>query len=383
VAISIVADGFVHAIVSGVGLVALEEATGDIAWTWAYDGWYPYGVTVSDGIILIAPNGELGFTELVALAAPEDPRHALIPAPASAGPPALHPFALAGERLIDPEGFFLGMARGPDGTIYLADAARHRVVILPPDGGPPTFWGRQGAEPGEFDFTEVAAGSQATGVAVSPDGTRIAIGDGSNRRVQVFDAAGNVQRVIGRLGNDDGQFVNPCCPAIDDAGHLFVVDTQRGDIQKFVLETGAHVLTFGRAGDGNGELFTPGVPVIVGNELLVGEFDNRRVSVFSTDGRWLRNQGSRPADGLIMRGVNEVVVDDARRMYVHSGNTIVILERDGRLVATLLPWELGFDRIEVGPFVVDPNGRRLVFVDLLNGRLITVDLDPSIWPPTP
>jgi DNA-binding beta-propeller fold protein YncE len=71
------------------------------------------------------------------------------------------------------------------------------------------------------------------GVAVAPDGKLIAVGDGANHRVQLFDGARKFLISIGRLGREDGQFLNPCCIAIDTDHRIWVVDSAREDVQVF------------------------------------------------------------------------------------------------------------------------------------------------------
>ena len=44
-----------------------------------------------------------------------------------------------------------GLARGPNGLVYVADTGHHRVAAFSPDGALRFAFGRSGAEPGAFD----------------------------------------------------------------------------------------------------------------------------------------------------------------------------------------------------------------------------------------
>lgn len=69
------------------------------------------------------------------------------------------------------------LAVAPDGTLWLADALNHHVLVLGGDGVERRVIGREGAGPGEF--------SMPVGLAVS--GSSVLVFDYGNRRVQRFE----------------------------------------------------------------------------------------------------------------------------------------------------------------------------------------------------
>lgn len=83
----------------------------------------------------------------------------------------------------------LSAAGGPDGRLYVLDAANHRIVVFDEDGGYITHWGSRGSGPGQFDFGdgEVTLGGRnhAGSLAVDEDGF-IYVAEVFNRRVQKF-----------------------------------------------------------------------------------------------------------------------------------------------------------------------------------------------------
>ena len=69
--------------------------------------------------------------------------------------------------------------------------------------------------------------------------------------------------------------------------------------------------------------------------MYIPDFANRRVSVFSTDGTWLRHYDRKLNDELRFDEVNVVVVDGAGRLcVVDTTNRLFVLDRDGTLLHT-------------------------------------------------
>ena len=79
---------------------------------------------------------------------------------------------------------------GPDGRIYVLDAANSRIQVFRPDGDYLTQWGGRGSGPGQFDFG-VALGVEEESqefvgsIAVDDEGF-IYVADVGNRRIQKF-----------------------------------------------------------------------------------------------------------------------------------------------------------------------------------------------------
>lgn len=379
-----VADGVVYVFAEGLGVVALDAASGEVAWVFPIDGWHPFGVVATDGVVLAVTEATSRDRGLFALVAEGDARLAALPSTTilpSPSPVDL-PFAVETIEALEPGSLILSVAKAPDGTLYLGDMAGHRVIVRAPDGTT-TAWGERGSDPGQFDFAEVTRNDTSVGLAVSADGSLIAVGDAGNRRVQIFDADGNVAGdPIGRLGRGPGQFINSCCVAFDGSSRLWVSDPGRHDVQAFDAATGSHLLTFGEEGHGDGQLSRPGAPFVIDatDEVYIPDFGNRRVAVFSTTGDWLRNNGSRPGDGLVLDEVNAVVVDRTGRMFVlDTTGTIHVLDGNGRPIAALDVSASSLGASDLAGFTLDDAGR-ITIVDLGENRLATLQLDSTLWP---
>ncbi len=75
-----------------------------------------------------------------------------------------------------------GIAIGPDGSIYVLDQGHTRIVRFSPDGLVLSIWGSKGTGEGQFN--------DPTSVAVDPRNNRVYVADPINRRIQVFDSNG-------------------------------------------------------------------------------------------------------------------------------------------------------------------------------------------------
>jgi len=135
-----------------------------------------------------------------------------------------------------------GVAASPDGSrVYVIDRSdneseQHRVMIYGADGKVVREVGRRGRREGEFNLPVQAA--------VGADGT-LHVLDAGNFRVQSFDAEGRFLRSFGQVGTGLGQFARPRNLACDDEGRLYVTDGAFGNLQIFT-PAGELLLAIGR-----------------------------------------------------------------------------------------------------------------------------------------
>ena len=120
--------------------------------------------------------------------------------------------AVANGRLLYPEGLDVG----PDGHVYVADTAQHRIQVFAPDGAFLRKWGSLGQAPGQFKFPNDVVVSQAGLVYVS---------DAGNNRVQVFDAQGRLAEQSGGQGLGTVAFGVLEGLAIGPTDELYVADS--------------------------------------------------------------------------------------------------------------------------------------------------------------
>ena len=74
------------------------------------------------------------------------------------------------------------IAIGPDGSVYVVDSGRNRIVKFSPNGQVLTTWGSEGNSDGQF--------KGFSSVAVDPINNKVYVADSLNSRIQVFDSDG-------------------------------------------------------------------------------------------------------------------------------------------------------------------------------------------------
>jgi Uncharacterized conserved protein len=171
----------------------------------------------------------------------------------------------------------LGLAFGPDGTLYVTDirgldAKAHRVLSFAPDG---TLVRSMGA-PGQLTFPN--------GIVVDAHGN-IEVSDSNNGRLVVFNVAGKMLATISR-GVGEGDLGMPRGAAVDDAGRLFVVDTADHMVRVYrvgdaTTPTPAYIGSFGGEGQLDGTFEYPnGVATDTRAHIYVTDRENNRVQVW-------------------------------------------------------------------------------------------------------
>jgi DNA-binding beta-propeller fold protein YncE len=380
-----IADDVVY-VASATSLFALDAASGNELWRVSIGSAVEVSLAVTGGLLLVTTTGDDGQGTVTAFASPTDHRMPIRPGatdqPAHASPAASPaPVTVLEVVELEPGSLPLSIARAPDGTIYLGDMLNDRILIRRADGTIDS-WGESGSADGQFSFVEVTQNDGSVGVAVSPDGSIIAVGDGGNHRVQLFDRDLKHLETIGRLGRGPAQFVNPCCVSIDADNRIWVVDTAREHVQVFSAD-GTRLFGFAEGGPGDGQLSRPASVAFdyEHDEVIVPDFGNRRLAVFSRDGDWLRNLRGSPAEGFLLMEVNAVTVDRFGRYWLVDtpANNLFVIDRDGALLGTIPPEAFGLGRIEFASFALDDDGL-LYFADLVQPRLVIVQIEPPLWP---
>jgi hypothetical protein len=94
--------------------------------------------------------------------------------------------------------------------------------------------------------------------------------------------------VIGeRPGNDNYTLFNARSVLSGPDGQIYVLDSGNSRLQVFDA-AGDHVRTMGGAGQGPGEFDRANAMVIAGDRLVVADFRNRRYTIWTLDGEYLR-----------------------------------------------------------------------------------------------
>ncbi|HET6923417.1 MAG TPA: hypothetical protein VFI16_09735, partial [Anaeromyxobacteraceae bacterium] len=184
------------------------------------------------------------------------------------------PVPVALPELTRPAGLAVDEKRG---RLFVADAARHLVHVLPlAPGATARALGGRGAEPGRFNFP--------THLAVDGEG-RLAVCDALNFRVQIFDPELRPLHSLGQLGDGLGDLARPKGVVIDREGVVFVLEGYFDVIQAFEAQ-GKLLGVFGGSGVQPGRFWLAGGMALDSRGLLyVADTYNGRVQVFDLEAR--------------------------------------------------------------------------------------------------
>jgi DNA-binding beta-propeller fold protein YncE len=113
------------------------------------------------------------------------------------------------------------------GSVYITDAANHRICVFRTDGTFVRNMGSVGSDLGQFRFPY--------GLDIDPDG-HLVICEFGNNRVQLIDKeTGRGIKTWGTAGRDPGQFAYPWGVAVDKKGRVVAVDAGNNRLQVFAF----------------------------------------------------------------------------------------------------------------------------------------------------
>lgn len=151
-------------------------------------------------------------------------------------------------------------------------------------------WGTYGSNQGELNTPG--------GVAVDNSG-HVYVIDELNHRVQKFTHDGQFLLEWGGQGSAPGQFLAPTGVAVDNDGNVYITDTDNNRIQKFT-STGSFISQWGTFGTATGHFKYPRGLVVdnAGSAVYVVDQHNHRIQKFSLTGAFLLTWGEYdPPDG--------------------------------------------------------------------------------------
>jgi sugar lactone lactonase YvrE len=138
-------------------------------------------------------------------------------------------------------GLPVGVAAGPDGAVYVADEAAHRVLQVGADGTMTAFAGT--GKPGYTGDGGPATEAELNGpyLLASDDRGRLFIADALNHAIRVVDRSGRIRTVAGTgsagFRGDGGpatkaQLSEPWGVAVDGSGALYIADHGNGRVRR-------------------------------------------------------------------------------------------------------------------------------------------------------
>jgi len=242
----------------------------------------------------------------------------------------------------------LGVAVSEDGKVYVTESAGERKIRV---------FDSAGQELSSFAPPGTTAPSRVpVYVAVSP-GNEVYVSDRDARTIYIFSEDGEP---LGEVASPlpEGEAWHPLGLAFDGTGNLYVTDVTPGSHRVLVLDTAGRLkLAFGTQGDGDGEFWFPNDVAIDGDgRIYVSDSNNGRVQVFDNSGAFLYKIGRGLARGdlSLPRGL---AVDDDNHLFVVDTSRQVVLLYDISESPQLL-YTFGGTRAEGSVFSF-PNGLAL------------------------
>ena len=165
-----------------------------------------------------------------------------------------------------------GIAFDPaSGRLYVTDTAAHRVNVFNQNGSLNTTIGRRGTHDGEFNYpTLIWRDSEG----------RLYVTDSLNFRIQVFDRDGRFITKFGKAGDGTGDFMRQKGVATDSYGHVYIVDGLLNSFQIFT-KAGHLLLSVGEPGSAPGEFWLPaGIFISEDDTIYIADSFNRRIQIF-------------------------------------------------------------------------------------------------------
>ena len=186
-----------------------------------------------------------------------------------------------------------------DEHLYIADSKLQKVFIVKRDSK---------------SFTTISNFKRPTSLALDPIKQHLYVSDTIDHNIKIFSTNGDLIRIIGNRGDEEGEFNYPSHITLNDK-LLVVNDTMNFRIKIFNKE-GAHQSTFGKQGDASGYLTqSKGVAIDSDGNIYVADALANRIQIFSQSGDFLLEfgqTGNKPGEFSMPTGL--AIWDD--RIYV-------------------------------------------------------------------
>ena len=190
-------------------------------------------------------------------------------------------------------------------NVYVTTVGDHMVHKFTSEGRHTRSIGRQGKQPGEFNYPN--------GLRINSQ-DKLYVCDSLNNRIQVFDLDLNFKREFGGPGTGKGQFSFPSDVDFDGSDNIYIADNYNHRIQVFTPQE--HFVRFIRHKKLNGPLNM----CIINDLLFVTDLQKGRIVVLKTSGEFVTTIGDGTLD--YPEGIQ---VDQDGYVYVTSHKSKVIV----------------------------------------------------------
>ncbi len=166
----------------------------------------------------------------------------------------------------------LSIAINDQGKCFVVDNIAGQINVYDPNGKYLYHIGKQGAKPGELTLP----------VGIAVDAGLIYVTEPTLGRIQVFKSNGEYSHTLLENANE-----TPVGIRMTEEGTILYTDVRNSRIVEVDLQ-GNEIVTFGKAGDGEGEFQYPNdLEIDKNNRIYVSDSNNGRIQVFNRSGQYL------------------------------------------------------------------------------------------------
>lgn len=206
------------------------------------------------------------------------------------------------------------------GMVYVTDIVTNSIHVYDLVNNKLTLWTKNAEKEDGLKITPIY-------ISLDADGNVYTVGQGDSN-IYVLDGKGAVIKKI----NFSSTVKEPGGICVDaKLNRIYLADVKGGKIEVFTT-AGAHQMTIGKMGDGDGEFNRPS-PIAINNkgEIVVGDVMNGRIQILDRDGKFLRKFGQRGDGGNQFQIIKSLSVDSDDNVYVTDGkaNQIKIFSTTG------------------------------------------------------
>jgi DNA-binding beta-propeller fold protein YncE len=191
-----------------------------------------------------------------------------------------------------------------EGNVYVCDPEKERIVLYDINGKPVKIYG-----------TEYSPW-RPCGIAFNRKNKKFYVVDSINHMIRIFSKDFKLQKTIGRLGEENGEFNYPTHIFIDREGNFYVTDSMNFRVQ-FFNEDGKFLGKIGKMGKGDGYLERPkGVCVDSFGHIYVVDSLQGSIQIFDKNDRFLMafgEDGNLPGQFNLASGI---FCDEKNYIYV-------------------------------------------------------------------
>lgn len=236
------------------------------------------------------------------------------------------------------------------GLVYITDIVRKAIYVYDLNAATVTVWKKSQGGEKPLAITPFY-------LSLDHEGNVYVVGAGATQ-IFVLDRAGVVSRTI-EFGdkiklNESGGI------AVDSArGRIYLVDSIGAKIEVFAL-AGNHLFSFGKPGEGDGEMNSP-MPISLNHkgEIVVGDVRNARIQIFDAEGKFLRKFGERGDAQHQLQVLKGLAVDSDDNVYITDGKAsqLKIFDTNGQYLLTIgAPHSVPETRVEAPGGFLLPQG---------------------------